>query len=89
MAEEIRIPVSLGYWRARPERVPQRFYVAFCLLMSSLQDAILGQKERQSHNLNWSATCSYYSLVHGGRLLCFLALGASSLRVYHPGRSDE
>jgi len=75
VAEEIRNLVSLGYWRAPPERVPQRFYVAFCLLMSSLQDAILGQKERQWHNLNWSATCSYYSLVHGGRLLCFLALG--------------
>lgn len=43
--------------------------------MSSVQDLILGQKERESNNLNWSATCSYYSLVHGGRLLCFLALG--------------
>lgn len=66
---------SLDYWRTFPERVPQRFYVAFCLLMSSVQDSILGQKERQSNNLNWSATCSYYSLVHAGRLLCFLALG--------------
>lgn len=66
---------SVRYWRTPPERVPQRFYVAFCLLMSSVQDFILGQKERASNNLNWSATCSYYSLVHGGRLLCFLALG--------------
>ncbi len=66
---------SVRYWQTPPERVPQRFYVAFCLLMSSIQDWILGQKERASNNLNWSATCSYYSLVHGGRLLCFLALG--------------
>jgi hypothetical protein len=43
--------------------------------MSSAQDSILGHKERASNNLNWSATCSYYSLVHAGRLLCFLALG--------------
>lgn len=66
---------SVRYWRTSPERVAQRFYVAFCLLMSSVQDFILGQKERESKNLNWSATCSYYSLVHGGRLLCFLAFG--------------
>jgi len=66
---------SLEYWRRPQERVPQRFYVAFCLLMSSIQDWILSLKEIESQNLNWSATCSYYSLVHGGRLLCFLALG--------------
>jgi len=43
--------------------------------MSSVQDLILGQKEQESNNLNWSATCSYYALVHGGRLVCFLGLG--------------
>ncbi|MGE0885648.1 MAG: hypothetical protein AB7P14_19035 [Blastocatellales bacterium] len=66
---------SLEYWRTNPDRLPQRFYIAFCLLMSSVQDYILGLKERESNNLNWSATCSYYSLVHGGRLICFLGLG--------------
>jgi hypothetical protein len=35
----------------------------------------LGLMERERDNLNWSATCSYYSLVHGGRLISFLALG--------------
>jgi hypothetical protein len=69
-----RLP-SLEYWRTPQQRAPQRFYMAFCLLMSGTQDWILGLKERESQNLNWSATCSYYSLVHGGRLLCFLALG--------------
>lgn len=73
---------SIEYWRTRQERVPQRFYMAFCLLMSSIQDWILSLKEIESQNLNWSATCSYYSLVHGGRLLCFLALGDYPTR--HP-----
>lgn len=64
---------SVVYWRG--ERQPHRFYVALCLLMSSIQDLFLGVKERTSANLNWSATCSYYSLVHAGRLLTFIALG--------------
>ncbi len=41
-----RILPSLEYWRAAPERLPQRFYIAFCLLMSSVQDFILGQRSR-------------------------------------------
>jgi len=64
---------SVIYWRGG--RQPQRFYIAFCLLVSALQDWALGQKEQREQNLNWSATCSYYSLVHTGRLLVFLALG--------------
>lgn len=66
---------SLSYWRSPTERPPQRFYVAFCLLTSSIQDRLLGLKEQKDNNLNWSATCSYYSLVHAARLLSFLALG--------------
>lgn len=66
---------SIIYWRSPQERPPQRFYVAFCLLMSSIQDCLIGLKEREFQNLNWSATCSYYSLVHAGRLLTFLPLG--------------
>jgi hypothetical protein len=58
-----------------PERVAQRFYIAFCLLMASVQDSMLGLREKESRNHNWSATCSYYSMVHVGRLLCFLAFG--------------
>jgi hypothetical protein len=69
--------VSAAYWKSESnrERTAQRFYVAFCLLMSSIQDAMLGLREHEVGNRNWSATCSYYSLVHGGRLLAFLALG--------------
>lgn len=43
--------------------------------MSGIQDSLIGRKERSGENLNWSATCSYYSLVHVGRLVSFLALG--------------
>ena len=64
---------SVSYWRDGQE--PQRFYIGFCLFFSAIQDWALGQKELRVHNLNWSATCSYYSLVHAGRLLTFLALG--------------
>src|SRR2546427_545251 len=66
---------SLAHWRARAERPAQRFYLAFCLVTSSVQDLFLGLEERENSNLNWSATCSYYSLIHAGRLLTFLALG--------------
>jgi hypothetical protein len=66
---------SVRYWQDPPEHTAQRFYIAFCLLMASVQDSILGLKERASDNHNWSAMCSYYSLVHAGRLLSFLALG--------------
>ena len=67
--------VSLRYWSSEEERKPQRFYVALCLLMSSMQDFFLSLKESEDSNQNWAATCSYYSLVHAGRLLAFLALG--------------
>jgi len=66
---------SIGYWRNSPDRIAQRFYISFCLLMSSIQDRFLGLMEYENRNLNWSATCSYYALVHGGRLLSFIALG--------------
>lgn len=73
MAVDRQDLASIAYWKG--ERQPQRCYVAFCLLMSAIQDAFLGLKEKKSANLNWSATCSYYSLVHAGRLVTFLALG--------------
>lgn len=64
---------SIAYWDDNHQ--PQRFYVGFCLLMSGIQDALLGRKEQEEKNLNWAATCSYFSLVHTGRLLVFLAIG--------------
>lgn len=66
---------SLLYWQQSPQYIAQRFYVAFCLFVSSVQDTFLGLRERDRQNLNWSTTCSYYGMVHSGRLLAFLALG--------------
>ena len=66
---------SIRFWRESEQRAAQRFYVAFCLFVSAVQDAFLGLRERETGNLNWSGTCSYYSLVHGGRFLAFLAFG--------------
>lgn len=90
---------SLTHWQHTENGIPQRFYIGFCLYMSAVQDALLGQMERARSNLNWSATCSYYGLVHGGRLLCFLALGDFPTRhnelrdllwpVHHPRRGGN
>ena len=66
---------SIQYWRSTDGRHAQRFYVAFCLLVAAVQDSLLGAREQERNNLNWSATCCYYGLVHTGRLLSFLALG--------------
>jgi hypothetical protein len=53
--ERSSIP-SIRYWLEQPERLPQRYYIAFCLLMASVQDLILGQKAREEKNMNRSAT---------------------------------
>lgn len=66
---------SLRYWRATQHKQAQRFYVALCLAIASLQDGFLGSRERRRGNLNWSATISYYSLVHAARFLLFISLG--------------
>ncbi len=66
---------SLRYWRTSKERLAQRVYLSICLYGAALQDMLLGRQEMQLRNLSWSATCSYYSLVHVGRLLSFLAFG--------------
>jgi hypothetical protein len=63
------------FWRSEPTCTAQRFYIGFCLLMSSIQDTFLGLLQREHNNLNWSATCSYYGLVHAGRLLSFVSIG--------------
>lgn len=63
------------YWTVNDERAIQKQYVALCLLLAAVQDAVMGQAELVHRNLNWSATISYYSLVHSGRLIAFAALG--------------
>src|SRR5690606_27889861 len=63
------------YWNRDNDGRTQYYYLALCLMVASLQDALLGQVERRNRNLNWSATVSYYSLVHSGRLIAFATLG--------------
>jgi uncharacterized protein YbcV (DUF1398 family) len=66
---------SLMYWEQNQDKICQRFYLAFCLLTSGIQDTFLGLYERDRQNLNWSVACSYYGLMHCGRLLSFMAFG--------------
>lgn len=66
---------SIGYWAQSHAQIAQRSYVAFCLFTLGVQDGLLGMLEKERRNLNWSATCSYYALVHIGRMFGFLALG--------------
>lgn len=66
---------SRRFWSQSEATTAQRFYISFSLLVAAVQDCFLGRYERQRSNLNWSATCSYYGLVHAGRLFTFLALG--------------
>lgn len=85
---------ALQYWRITRQRLAQRFYIALCLLVASVQDGFLGSRERRGGNLNWSATISYYSLVHTGRLLLFLSVGDfprshDRLKRFLEGRSQE
>jgi len=72
---EPALQASRHFWAQSDATRAQRFYVSFCLLVAAVQDTFLGRYEHQRSNLNWSATCSYYGLVHAGRLFTFLALG--------------
>ncbi len=67
---------SCRYWIESPERHAQRFYILICLALSSIHDHFFGVEERRRGNHNWSATISYYSIVHAARSLVFQALGS-------------
>ena len=58
-----------------PDLVARRFYIALCLLISAASDYAIGLELKDTRKLNWSCTCSYYSMVHSGRLIAYLALG--------------
>jgi hypothetical protein len=70
------------YWRivsqddsASEYRLGERLYIMACLLWSSLHDQFLGRKFLGSFP-NWSAICSYYSMVHALRLFWFTTYGS-------------
>ncbi len=66
---------SCRYWLDSPARQAQRFYIVICLALSSIHDQFFAAEERRRGNYNWSATISYYSIVHAARLLSFQAFG--------------
>lgn len=63
------------YWSQDARHQDQKFYAAFCLLGSACSDYAVGIDLRSEKKLNWAATALYYSLVHCGRLACFVASG--------------
>lgn len=66
---------AVRYWREPPRRLAQRWYIQLCLLASSVHDRFLACEEAARGNKNWSATMSYYSIVHGCRSIVFQCFG--------------
>ena len=73
---------DFSYWRwddedsqASEQRLGERLYIMACLLWSSLHDYCLARRFTDSYP-NWSAICSYYSMVHALRLFWLLAYGS-------------
>ncbi len=62
------------YWNQDIERQDQKFYTAFCLLGAGCSDYAVGIDLLRQKKLNWAAMALYYSMVHCGRLACFLAV---------------
>jgi hypothetical protein len=63
------------YWSQDDQHRDQKFYTAFCLLGSACNDYAVGIDLRNEKELNWAVTALYYSLMHCGRLACFIAYG--------------
>lgn len=74
------------YWRwnsTQPQRseqrLGQRIYISACLLWTALHDRLVG-KGLVDRYPNWSAICSYYSMVHALRLVWFVLYGSFPTR---------
>lgn len=63
------------FWESNDRCRDQKFYTAFCILVSACSDYAAGMKLKRQHNLNWACTALYYSLVHAARLMCFMQTG--------------
>jgi hypothetical protein len=66
---------AVRYWRDDAGPPAQRWYIHLCLFAASVHDHFLGQKEAESGNHNWSATMSYYAVVHACRAIVFQCFG--------------
>lgn len=67
--------VASRFWDQNAAHMDQKFYSGFCILMSACSDYTIGVDLYQERKLNWAATTMYYSLIHSGRLVCFLSIG--------------
>lgn len=82
------------HWNQDAQHQDQKFYTAFCLLGSACSDYAVGIDLRRKKKLNWAATALYYSLVHCGRLACFVALGDFPIgheqlkQLFHQGQAS-
>lgn len=63
------------YWDLDDQHRDQKFYTAFCLLGAACNDYAIGIDLAAENKLNWAAAALYYSLMHCGRLACFIAYG--------------
>ncbi len=63
------------FWESNDRYRDEKFYTAFCILVSACSDYAAGIKLKRQNNLNWACTVLYYSLVHAARLMCFVQTG--------------
>lgn len=63
------------FWESNDRCRDQKFYTAFCILVSACSDYAAGIKLKRDNNLNWACTALYYSLLHAARLMCFVQTG--------------
>ena len=74
------------YWRwndaerhRSDPRLGQRIYISACLLWTAMHDRLVGKRLADKYP-NWSAICSYYSMVHALRLVWFVLYGSYPTR---------
>ena len=63
------------YWENNERNRDQKFYTAFCILVSACSDYATGATLQRDNKLNWACTALYYSLVHAARLISFVETG--------------
>ena len=66
---------SNKYWNQNDNLIAQKFYIVQCLHISAASDYAVGLQLMDTNKLNWSTTANYYSIVHGSRLIVFIAIG--------------
>jgi hypothetical protein len=63
-----------NYWSSSKKQ-DQKFYVAFCILSSLLENHLCSLRLRRLGIATWSNVCAYYASVMAGRLIVFISCG--------------